>query len=244
MKNISDTLKAKIKIWTLYSKMTSLGEIARRYFVMNFFDGVLTVLGVVIANLILFVNGNGSSSTQILVYGLSVSVAIGISGITGGYLAERAERKVEIIELYHFMADEKAKIHLNEEDYYPTQKDDKNKISSEFKENNQSNENLINKSKSKNEKTLAEKAIKFATNVASSINGFAPALGGIVCLIPFFFIINPIFETYIIAFILIGIVLFMLGVYLAKISEDNIWGYGILMVFAGIITGAISWLLS
>ncbi len=43
MDSINDILKAKIKLWILYSKMTSLGEIARRYFVMNFFDGVLTV---------------------------------------------------------------------------------------------------------------------------------------------------------------------------------------------------------
>ena len=109
---------SKIDRWILYGKSTSLGEIARRYFVMNFFDGVLTVLGVIIGNFIIVMNGKVISSQNILVTSISVSIAIGISGISGGYLAEKAERKAELIEIQKSMGYTDV-LKLKEKDYYP-----------------------------------------------------------------------------------------------------------------------------
>ena len=40
--------KNVIKRWKNYSKISGVGAITRRYFVMNAFDGALTMLGVVI----------------------------------------------------------------------------------------------------------------------------------------------------------------------------------------------------
>ncbi|MBD3351562.1 MAG: hypothetical protein GF364_08750 [Candidatus Lokiarchaeota archaeon] len=84
---------------SLYDEMTNYMEIARRYFVMNFFDGVLTVLGVLIGYFVVMLQGLPVVFLDVLIPSLSVSVAIGISGITGGYLTERAERKAEIINI-------------------------------------------------------------------------------------------------------------------------------------------------
>jgi len=78
--------------WRNYSEISDLGPIARRYFVMNAFDGALTMLGVVI----------GASMAQledpsiIIAAGISGSFAMGISGFSGAYMAESAERTKEL----------------------------------------------------------------------------------------------------------------------------------------------------
>jgi predicted membrane protein (TIGR00267 family) len=78
-----------------YSRISNLGEIARRYFAMNAFDGALTMIGVLMGNYTA-----GVDSPQIVVStGLATSVAMGISGLWGAYLTEAAERKREISEI-------------------------------------------------------------------------------------------------------------------------------------------------
>jgi len=70
-------------------------EIARRYLVMNGFDGALTTLGVIMgayfAGLV--------EAKIILSAGLGASMAMGISGAWGAYMAEKAERTRSIKEL-------------------------------------------------------------------------------------------------------------------------------------------------
>ena len=78
-----------------YSRIVSMGEIARRYFAMNAFDGVLTIIGVLMGNYTA-----GIRDARIVVStGLATCVAIGISGLWGAYLTESAERKRELTEL-------------------------------------------------------------------------------------------------------------------------------------------------
>jgi predicted membrane protein (TIGR00267 family) len=78
-----------------YSRIANLGEIARRYFAMNAFDGALTMIGVLMGNYTA-----GVDSPHIVVStGLATSVAMGISGLWGAYLTEAAERKREIGEM-------------------------------------------------------------------------------------------------------------------------------------------------
>ncbi|MBD3352119.1 MAG: hypothetical protein GF364_11585 [Candidatus Lokiarchaeota archaeon] len=89
------------------------------------------------------------------------------------------------------------------------------------------------------EKSIAEKAESFASIILSFTDGFSPAVGSIAGLIPFFFG-DPSMTTYIISFILEIVVLFALGAYLAKISQDSILKYGLEMVLAGVITVLIS----
>jgi len=69
--------------------------IARRYFAMNAFDGVLTTLGVLVGSYI----GHVHSAHQVIAVGLGAAVAMGVSGFYGSYLIERAERDRSLREL-------------------------------------------------------------------------------------------------------------------------------------------------
>lgn len=75
-----------------YEDISEVGEIARRYFVMNAFDGVLTMIGVLIGNY-----SAGVESTRVVIsIGLATSMAIGVSGFWGAYFTESAERKRDL----------------------------------------------------------------------------------------------------------------------------------------------------
>jgi predicted membrane protein (TIGR00267 family) len=78
-----------------YGKISNAGQIARRAFANNSFDGVLTMIGVVMGNFVIGVQ----DSKAVLVTGLSTALAIGISGGWGAYLTESAERRHEMDEL-------------------------------------------------------------------------------------------------------------------------------------------------
>ncbi len=72
-----------------YDDIDEISEIARRYFAMNAFDGVLTIIGVVMGNYTAGVR----SPAIVISTGLSTCMAMGISGLWGAYLTESAERK-------------------------------------------------------------------------------------------------------------------------------------------------------
>jgi len=78
-----------------YNSIANIGEIARRYFVMNAFDGVLTIIGMLMGNMAAGV----TNPNIVITTGLSTSIAMGISGLWGSYLTESAERKHELDEL-------------------------------------------------------------------------------------------------------------------------------------------------
>ena len=72
-----------------------MGEIARRYFAMNAFDGVLTIIGVLMGNF----TAGVEEARIVVTTGLATCVAMGISGLWGAYLTEAAERQRELLEL-------------------------------------------------------------------------------------------------------------------------------------------------
>lgn len=78
-----------------YDKLANISEIARRYFAMNAFDGVLTIIGVLMGNFVAGVN----DARIVLSTGLATSIAMGVSGLWGAYLTESAERKRDLDEL-------------------------------------------------------------------------------------------------------------------------------------------------
>lgn len=82
------------RIWE-YDRLANIGEIARRYFAMNAFDGVLTIIGVLMGNLTAGVD----NPKIVLSTGLATSIAMGVSGLWGAYLTEAAERKRDLVEL-------------------------------------------------------------------------------------------------------------------------------------------------
>lgn len=70
-----------------YIQISGVGPISRRYFIMNAFDGATTVLGVVVGA---YAAGITNESWVIL-SGLGATLAMGMSGFAGSYMAEEAE---------------------------------------------------------------------------------------------------------------------------------------------------------
>jgi predicted membrane protein (TIGR00267 family) len=84
-------------------ELTQGVEIARRYLAMNAFDGALTMLGLILGGLITI---NPAIPDQahlqfdaILVAAAGTSIAMAISGFSGSYLTESAERDREVEEI-------------------------------------------------------------------------------------------------------------------------------------------------
>ncbi len=84
-------------------ELTKGVEIARRYLAMNAFDGALTMLGLILGGLFT-INPTmpAEASLQfnaILLAAAGTSIAMAISGFSGSYLTESAERKREVEEM-------------------------------------------------------------------------------------------------------------------------------------------------
>ena len=78
-----------------YHEISGVGELVRRYFALNAFDGVLTAVGVLAGA---FVGGVEETRT-VLVLLLSTAVGMAVSGFYGSYLVEKAERDRAMREL-------------------------------------------------------------------------------------------------------------------------------------------------
>lgn len=78
-----------------YERITDFSKIARRALANNSFDGVLTMVGTLTGNYLAEIESPGI----VIQIGIGASVAIGVSGFVGRYLAESAERSRELAEL-------------------------------------------------------------------------------------------------------------------------------------------------
>jgi len=75
-----------------YFDLSRAKWMTRRYFVINAFDGSLAMLGIVMGSI-----GAGVKDPRVIVsIGLSAAIAMGISGASGAYMSERAERLREL----------------------------------------------------------------------------------------------------------------------------------------------------
>lgn len=81
-----------------YEEVADISEIARRYFAMNSFDGILTILGVLVGSYLADVR----AATVVIVTGMATSVSMGISGLWGAYLTESAERQKSLDDLEEY----------------------------------------------------------------------------------------------------------------------------------------------
>lgn len=97
----------------LLPKLIRENEIIRRYIVMSSFDGILTVLGIIIAMLVAGIR----DPRLIILSTIGVIVATGISGTWGGYVAEKAERKHlhKVMEKYLMRKLDSKKLHSKRE---------------------------------------------------------------------------------------------------------------------------------
>ena len=81
-----------------YEELAGISEIARRYFAMNSFDGILTILGVLVGNYLADVR----TASVVILTGMSTSVSMGVSGLWGAYLTESAERQKSLNEIEEY----------------------------------------------------------------------------------------------------------------------------------------------
>jgi predicted membrane protein (TIGR00267 family) len=75
-----------------------MGPIARRYFVKNGFDGSMTMLGITVGSWVVV-----AAPEYVVTAGLGACLAMGVSGLFGAYMTERAERKRDIKDLENAM---------------------------------------------------------------------------------------------------------------------------------------------
>lgn len=76
----------------LWLHISRSGKIARRYFVVNGFDGALTLLGL---NVGFYLSGETNLSVIISAC-LGAAIALGVSGVSSAYISEAAERESEL----------------------------------------------------------------------------------------------------------------------------------------------------
>jgi predicted membrane protein (TIGR00267 family) len=196
---LSRGLRERLSEISRYFTITGAQKIIRRYFAMNAFDGAMTSLGVVMGAWL----GHINEPRSIIGVILSGGVAMMVSGFSGTYMTESAERNHSLNELEDAM--------------------------------------LINL-----DNTIYGQASRFVSIFAAIVDGSAPFIASIPAMIPFvlvpgFFDINYAFIISIVAAML---TLFLLGVYLGRISGDNVLISGAKMVISGLAVAAIALLLN
>ncbi|GEM_PF-243714 len=82
-------------------------------------------------------------------------------------------------------------------------------------------------------KTKIGRAGDFAAIIIALIDGAAPFISGILVMMPF--VLLPISIAYYVSFVMAFILLFMLGIFLGKISKENLILSGVKMLFAGVV---------
>ncbi|HIE19096.1 TPA: hypothetical protein EYP75_05160 [Candidatus Bathyarchaeota archaeon] len=101
----------------LYIEVTHISDIARRYFVKNGMDGSMTVLGIIL--------GSWAARVEnpyiIVMAGLGACLAMGVSGLFGAYITEKAERKKIIKDLEEsILSDLEGSLQQNASEFVPT----------------------------------------------------------------------------------------------------------------------------
>jgi len=183
-----------------YMRVTRAQGILRRYFAVNAFDGAMTSLGVVIGAYIVGL----SDPKHILGVILMGGFAMAVSGFSGTYLTERAERERDLNDLEGAML-----------------VDLKNTIHGE--------------------------ASRYVSLFAALVDGAAPFFASIPSLIPFALSVYGLMPPGIAFPFSIAsslLTLFLLGVYLGRVSGENLVYSGLKMVAAGVAVALIALLLN
>jgi predicted membrane protein (TIGR00267 family) len=188
--DILEYFQRHIRRFKTYVRISRAHQIARRLFVMNAFDGVLTIMGVVIGTYL-----SGVTDPRVVITaGVGGSIAMGISGMSGAYMAERAERKRDLIKLEESML-------------------------------------------TSLEDTQFAKASEFAPYIVALVDGISPSASAIILILPYLFVPYIEFATAFYVSLMLGLfILFMLGIYLARISEERQFFSGLRMIIVGLIT--------
>jgi predicted membrane protein (TIGR00267 family) len=172
--------------------------IIRRYFVVNGFDGALTMLGLIMGFLV-------SPLVELrVVIGscLGAAIALGVSGVSSAYISEAAERRRELLKLEDAMV-------------------------SDLRE------------------SAHGQAARWVPLFIALVNGSSPLFISLLILLPLWLAnagvplpIPPLYLAIAIAFLLI----FLLGVFLGRISETHWLRSGLQTLLIAILTAALIYL--
>lgn len=223
--------KSKFKT---YDEITNYSIIARRYFINNFYDGILTVFGILLGFFVLILKDLPQptiSSIYILLPGFSTSITMFFSGISGSYLSEKAEQKRMHADLDKAMG----VLNKDEPEEFDYEKEEKEIQKAMLKPIRLKREKRKERKQKKNN-VIYKKAGTFASIVVSFVNGFAPFLGGLMPLIPFFIVPEAGIVTFITSFVIILICIIFLGVFVGRISKESKIKSILQMLFAFTLT--------
>ena len=189
-------MRGTLKKFKSYLRVTGADSISRRYFVMNSFDGAMTMLGVIVGAWA----SDAVNPKVIIGIGLGASLAMGISGFSGAYMAERAERKRRLHKLKRAMLTDLGK-------------------------------------------TMHGKASHFASIWTALVDAVSPFMAAMISILPFFLAAANLIlasTAAILSVILIMGMIFSLGVFLGRISKENILLSGARTLVVGILTAVIT----
>lgn len=180
--------------------LSDSGAIVRRYMVVNGFDGVLTMLGLLVG----FVISPATDLHVVISACLGAAVALGVSGISSAYISESAERQHALNELQQAMAKDL-------------------------------------------EETAHGQAARWVPWLVAVANGLAPFLLSICVLLPLFLashgMVLPASPLYI-AITIAVVLIFSLGVYLARLTRASWLKSGLQTALVAGITVLLIYLLA
>jgi predicted membrane protein (TIGR00267 family) len=183
-----------------YLRVTKAQRILRRYFAMNAFDGAMTSLGVVIGAYI----SNIADPKAVIGVIIMSGVAMAVSGFSGTYMTESAERSKSLNELEDAM--------------------------------------LIDL-----EDTIYGQASRFVSFFAAFVDGSAPFIASIPSVIPLYLSHIRLLSLGIAFVASMGaslLTLFLLGIFLGRVSQRNVIYSGFKMVIAGVAVAILALLLN
>jgi len=169
--------------------------IVRRYFVVNGFDGALTMLGVIAG----FYHGEPVATGVVIAACMGAAIALGVSGLTSAYISESAEQQRQLQDLREAMITD-----LND--------------------------------------SAHARSVRLAPFLVGAANGLAPFLMALIIMAPLFMARagwatwgNPLEAAIAVALVLI----FLLGVFLGKVSNTFWLWSGLRTMAVAIVTGAL-----
>lgn len=175
--------------------ITRSSDILRRYFVVNGFDGALTMLGIIMG-----FYGSGEADSVVIVSAcVGAAVALGVSGVTSAYISEAAERAHE------FQALEEAMV-----------------------------ANL--------ESSVHSRARKLVPVFIAAVNGIAPLFISLIIIAPLWIdmlIDGASFPALESSLAVALVVIFLLGVFLGRISQMSWLLAGLRTLLVAVLTGGI-----
>ena len=178
--------------------LTRSHGIVRRYFVVNGFDGALTMLGLIMG----FIISSPASLSLIINACLGAAIALGVSGVSSAYVSEAAERKRALMKLEEAMVSDL-------------------------------------------QDSAHGDAARWVPMLIALVNGSAPLVISLLILTPLWLSaagvplpMSPLYLAIIIALMLI----FLLGVFLGRVSGINWLRSGIQTLLIALVTATLIYL--